>query len=352
MINPTDITKVKELLDKSQDILIVTHEHPTFDSIGSALSLYLGLAGLGKRVTVACPDDMTVGLSSFVGVNKISKELGKKNFVISLDYVDGSIEKVSYNIENNKFNLVIEPRGGFPPFSQDKVHFSHAGTAVELIFVVDTIHLGGLKKLYEEDKELYATRPIVNIDRHPNNSNYGQINIINNGSSSTAEITAQLLSALGVKLTVDVATNLLNAVYGATNNFTIPNIQASAFEVAAVCVKAGAKRFVSQVTQSEEVTRGGEAVTGTPSLGPKPAPKFPKQPADPAFVKPSYPSVPLNGTQGTEPVPSQPQTQQVTSPAPPTATPSSSQAPGQALPSSGQAPPDWLKPKIFKSNVS
>ncbi len=334
MINQTDVTKVKELLDKSQDILIVTHEHPTFDSVGSALSLYLGLAGLGKRVTVACPDAVTVGLSSFIGVNKVTQELGKKNFIISLDYVEGSIEKVSYNIEGNKFNLVIEPRAGFEPFSQDKAHFSHAGTPVQLIFTVDTIHLGGLKKLYEEDKELYASQPIVNVDRHPNNSRFGQINIVDGPSSSTAELMAQLLSALGVHLTVDIATNLLNAVYGATNNFTIPNVTASAFEVAAVCVKAGGKRFTAEASPSEEVPSGGETVSSIP-MQTRPMPKFPKRVTEPQ-----------GAPQATTLIQTPPQISPAPMPAP-------NQAPSSSQNSSGQAPPDWLKPKIFKStNVS
>ncbi len=239
----TDFTKIKDLVNGANDLLVVTHEHPTFDSIGSSLALSLGLASLGKKVTVACPDPMTVELSSFVGVNKIVSEAGKKNFVISLDYVEGSIEKVSYNIAGNTFNLVIEPRAGFPMFSEDKVHYSHAGTPADLIFAVDTIHLGGLKSLYEEDKELYATKPIVNIDRHPNNVHFGQINLVDNQASSTAEVVGSLLAALGISLTEDIATNLLNALYGGTNNFQNPAVSASAFTLAASCVRAGGKRF-------------------------------------------------------------------------------------------------------------
>ena len=66
-----DITKVKDLLDKASSVVIATHEHPNFDSIGSALTLSIGLASLGKKVTVVCPDAMTVELSSFIGVQKI-----------------------------------------------------------------------------------------------------------------------------------------------------------------------------------------------------------------------------------------------------------------------------------------
>ena len=299
----TDITKVKELLDKAQDVLIVTHEHPTHDSMGSTLALYLGLAGLGKKVTVACPDPVTVELSSYVGANKVVTELANKNFVISLDYVDGSIEKVSYNIEGNKFNLVIEPRAGFETFSEDKVHFSHSGISADVIIAVDTIHLGGLKKLYEENKELFAGKPIINVDRHPNNAKYGTVNITDGQASSTGELVGHLLSDLGVALTADIATNLLNALYAATNSFQIPTVTAAAFQLAAASLKAGAKRFGLVHAPSEEVP-GGESVAS---------------------------SLPPAGVPHVQAIPS--------------SLPSSGQA-GQA----GQTPPDWLKPKIFKSS--
>lgn len=281
-----DLAKVKELLDKAAEVLIVTHEKPTFDSIGSSLALSLGLSGLGKKVTVACFDPMTVALSNFIGVNKIVSDLAKKNFIVSLDYVDGSIEKVSYNIEGNKFNLVIEPRPGFPPFSQDKVHYSYAGGNADVIICIDTIHLGGLGKLYEDNKELFAGKPIVNIDYHPNNSHYGALNVVDRTVSSTAELIAKTLSTLGAPLTVDIATNLLNAVYGATNNFQNTTVSAGAFELAAVCMKAGGKRFQKPMAQEE-----------IPSI---------------EAVKDIPMQIPSAG--------------------------------------SGRAPSDWLKPKIFKSS--
>jgi len=327
-----DVAKVKELLDKSTDILIATHEHPTADSIGSSLALMLGLADLGKKVTLICPDPMTVGLSNFVGVDKIKTELSKKNFIISLDYAEGSIEKVSYNIEGDKFNLVIEPRDGFPPFTEDKIHYTNAGSAAQLIFIVDTIHLGGLKKLYEDDKELYVGHPIVNIDRHPNNNHYGQVNVIDAGAATTAEITAKLLSGLEVNLTPDIATNLMNAIYLATNNFTSFILTPSAFEVAAVCLKAGGKRF--SITPSEEVPGGTEtAVTPPPSV-------VHTQPQKPRFqtsqnhggTQIKYPAQPLSAA---------PQAKQVSSPVSPAS---------QPAPAGTPAPEDWLKPKIFKSS--
>lgn len=323
-----DITKIKELLDKSPEVLIVMHERPTFDSVGSALALSLGLTSLGKKVTVACPDPMTVELSSFVGVNKIVTELGKKNFVISLDYVDGSIEKVSYNIEGDKFNLVVEPRVGFESFSQDKVHFSHAGTAANLIIAVDTIHLGGLKKLYESDKELFASKPVINIDRHPNNAHYGHTNMVNPQASSTVEVVAQLLAGLGVKLTEDIATNILNALYGATNNFQNGNVTATAFELAGACMKVGGKRFGTKTTVDslQSTVKQSEIV----------------EEAQKQTIVEEQKAVETQATQdevGTHEAKEAPVT---------SSHPESEGAP--VAEPSGVTPPDWLKPKIFKSS--
>ncbi len=295
----TELTKVKELVDKANDILIVTHEHPAFDSIGSSLALYLGLISLGKKVTIACPDPITVELSSFVGVNKVTHDISKKNFVISLDYVEGSIEKVSYNIEGNTFNLVIEPRPGFPSFSSDKVHYSAGAAASDLIFTINTIHLGGLKKLYEDNKEIFASKPVINIDRHPNNVHYGQVNLVDTQASSTAELVGQLLPTLGVSMSEDIATNLLNALYGGTNNFGNFNVTAGAFDLAASCTKAGGRRFHRPLTPEE-------------------LPKIEAVNLQPPIAETSM-------------------------------KPIARSAEGHA-PNPVQTPADWLKPKIFKSS--
>ena len=319
----TEIAKIKEILDKATSVLVVTHEHATPDSMGSALALYLGLTAMGKKVTIAAPEPMTVELSNFVGANKVVTEVGKKNFIISLDYVEGSIEKVSYNIEGNKFNLVIEPRPGFESFAEDKVHFQHVGTAADVVIAVDTIHLGGLKKLYEEDKDLFATKPVINIDRHPNNVQYGQVNMIDTQASSVAEMVFAVLNGLGVNVTQDMATNLLNAVYAASNNFTSNVVTVNAFELATACMKLGARRF-RRITPPMPV--------GAPFTTP-PAPVV----QNPMVGAPSAEEVPMQEAAMT----SSPEIAQSTGMSPVTP-----QMPKKMQ----EAPSDWLKPKIFKSS--
>lgn len=302
----TALQKAKDMVASAKEVVVVTHTNPTMDSMGGSLALMLGLVSLGKKATVVCSDPMTVGLSSFVGADKVTREFGKKNFIISLDYIDGAIEKVSYNIEGKKFNLVVEHRPGYEPISSDNVQYSYQGVSADLIIAVDTLTLADLGSAYQSGKDFFSTKPIINVDFHNDNVNYGAINLVDPGASSTSELAAELMATMGVKLTADIATNLLNAIYDATNHFQNPNVTSMAFEVASVCLKAGGKRFGVKAD-----------VRRTPN---ETAPSVPVAPVSQPVAPPQSAVVP---------------------PKPPEDKP---QEPPKAPPS------DWLKPKIFKSS--
>jgi bifunctional oligoribonuclease and PAP phosphatase NrnA len=308
-----DLNKIKELVNKSQDILIVSHENPTHESVGSMLALYQGLSTQGKKVTLVCPDPMTVELSSYVGVDKISTENAKKNFIISLDYIDGSIEKVSYNIEGDKFNLVIEPRAGFDTFTEDKVHFRGSNAKVDLIIAIDTIHLGSLKKIIDTESEVYKNLPVINIDRHPNNAHFGQINLVDATVSTTIELVALVLNYLEIGLSEDMATNILNTLYNSTGNFQSSGVTSKTFDIASVCIKAGGKRFTKSITANEILTDIKKTIPDNEDqqVTESVTPRFSKD-------KPAK-TESINEPKNTAVKPS-------------------------------EAPADWLKPKIFKSS--
>jgi bifunctional oligoribonuclease and PAP phosphatase NrnA len=307
-----DLTKIKDLVNKSQDILLVTHENPTHESVGSMLALFQGLSSIGKKVTMICPDPITVELSSYVGVDKITTESAKKNFIISLDYIDGSIEKVSYNIEGDKFNLVIEPRAGFDAFTEDKVHFKGGNAKVDLIITLDTIHMGGLKKIIDIESEAYSTVSVINIDRHPNNAHYGMVNLVDATVPSTIELVGMVLNYLEISLSEDMATNILNTIYNSTANFQNQYVTSKTFDLASACVKAGGKRFTQRpntniVQDVKKITHDTEDRNPVEPITPK------IQKDKPTAFEPAH-------------------------------------DPKNAPVKSNEAPADWLKPKIFKSS--
>lgn len=346
----TALQKAKDMVMAAKDVVVITRSNPSKDSMGSSLALMLGLIALEKKSVVICPDPMTVELSDFVGADKVSREFGKKNFVISLDYVDGSIEKVSYNIENKKFNLVIEHRPGYEPIQADSAQYSYQGVDADLIITVDTQNFGQLGNVYSQNKDMFATKQIINVDCHDENSNYGALNLVDPGASTTTELVAELMATIGVKLTADIATNLLNAIYDATNNFQKPNVTSMAFEVASVCLKAGGKRFGVPDTQqrpqqqfSQPQPQSAPVVEEAVQVEPAKEPKI--------FVN-NKPVEPVKTGQRPQTPMQSGQTSDRPKPQAPSASPG--QAPTQMDESKKptEPPDDWLKPKIFKSSGS
>jgi hypothetical protein len=228
---------------------------------------------------------MTVGYNRLVGVNKISTLLGGKNLTISFDYLEDSIEKVSYNIEGQKFNLVIEPKPNFPLFDPAKVQYSHSGSTANLIIAIGGKRPQDFGQFYQREKKLFTQKTLINIDTSPNNSQFGQINLTDPTASSCSEITIALLQGLKIKISQDIANNLLLGLIQATNNFQAPNVTGDTFEAAAICMDYGArtqkppptpfqpKPVQPQISQS--------LPTPQPRLGLQPTPTLPARNSQP-----------------------------------------------------------------------
>lgn len=242
MVDQNLFSSVRESLATAQAVFILLPEKPNLDKIAASLALFLSLKKAGKQATIACPASMTVEFSDLVGVNQVQTRLGGRDLTISFDYIEDSIEKVSYNIENNKFNLVIQPKMGFPPLSKDKVNYSYSGGEADLIFTIGAQNLKDLGKLYQDSKSIFEKKLVVDIDVNSANSRFGKVNLIDPAASSCSEIITSLISRLGLPVDQDIANNLFLGINRATRGFSSPKVGAATFEAAAFCLRAGARR--------------------------------------------------------------------------------------------------------------
>lgn len=318
MEDQLNITSFQDSIAKAKNILVLLPANPTLDKAAAALSLFLSLKKQNKQVLVACSTPMTVGFNRLFSIDKITDKIGNRNLIISFDYLKDAIEKVSYNIENDKFNLVVEPRPGAQPLKTDKVNYSYAGTEADLIIVIGASRLEDLDSLYINEKKTFEKAQIVNLDYKRTNMRFGQLNLLDNKAASCSEIVADLLKRVNLPVDQDIATNILAGIEANTSNYQSPETSAKTFAAAAWCLENGAKKGYINFNR----------------------PTFPT----PAFLNPtpqatqSFPSIVNN-------VPSVPAPSPVTysSPAMPFQTPVQTNT-------QTQPPPDWFKPKIFKSN--
>jgi nanoRNase/pAp phosphatase (c-di-AMP/oligoRNAs hydrolase) len=234
-------SSLREPLTTAQTIFILLPQNPNLDKVAASLALFLSLQKAGKQTTIACLTEMTVEFSALVGVDKIQTKLGGRNLVISFDYLEDSIEKVSYNIENNKFNLVVQPKTGFPSLSTEKVDYSYSGGEADLVFTVGAKNLESLGGLSQSVKSS-EKQIMVDLDVNPANTQFGRINLVNPQASSCSEMVVWLISRLNLPIDEDMASNLFLGIERMTSNFSSPRVSAATFEAAAFCLRAGARR--------------------------------------------------------------------------------------------------------------
>lgn len=342
ILSPNELNQFQQSVERARSILVILSNRPTTDHIAAALALYLALPEIGKNVNVACGSKPS-NASSLIGSDKIVSSIGSSsNFIVSLDYEEGSIEKVSYNIEGDKFNLVIEPRPGFN-FSKDKVHFNNGVGQADLLIMIGVSNPQDTGEMFSQLEPMMGKADVINIDTNNRNMRYGRTNLVYDNMGSVSELVTQLLSEMQLLNNTDAASNLLTGIGEATNQFTSPTTTSDSFESAALLMRVGAKKI---------------------AVSPTHAPAEYRPPAQPAsWNQPSQHrqgfshTAPSYGTQSPSRPPLAPRAprQQSYTPAPqpvmghtpmPPAMPPMHNQPHKA---DDTTPPDWLKPKIFRS---
>lgn len=340
-LNSAVVNEARNTLENAKSIVVAIGENPSLDSTAAALALYLSLSASGKQVSVVSPMPMTVKYNKLVAVDKISSRLNMgdgRNLIISFPYQEGSIEKVSYNIENETFNLVIEPREGYPTITPEMMQYNYSGgTGADCVITIGITNLNELSNLYQENQSLFEQKPFVAIGYQ--NSNLGKINLFDPSVSSNSELILDIITQMGLTLESDIASNLLSGLTDETNNFSSEKTSATTFEAAAILLKNGAKKTES--AKFEEIS-------------PLP-PKFPQGRVQQPSSRPSPFSFGKGAAASRTPSPApfriKPQVNQPTRQQAKTSTPPPSHPLTREAGAPPDAPPDWLKPKIYKGST-
>ncbi|OUR71653.1 exopolyphosphatase [Arcobacter sp. 31_11_sub10_T18] len=184
-VDTASLVKALDLIEKSKYILIITHINPDADTISSALAL-----------------------SNFLFENKIKHKVYNigKNLPQNLDFIN-RFEKITNQMPES-FDLAI------------------------------SVDCGSIKRF---GFELDSSIPLINIDHHKSNNDFGTVNIVNYHKSSTAEVLYDFFKYNGLYITKDIATALYVGIYDDSLGFTISRCDEMTFEKVNFLVKCGAK---------------------------------------------------------------------------------------------------------------
>ncbi|MEI6326877.1 MAG: hypothetical protein WCO78_02025 [Candidatus Roizmanbacteria bacterium] len=395
-INQLDI--LIEALTKSKSIALVVPPNASVDVITAACSFSESLDHAFKSSSVIS----SANLKNPIGHKDIHREIsaGGKDLCISFPYVDGSIEKVDYKIENGMFNLIVIPRPGFSPVTKEQLSYKYTGDQPDCIITFDVQSLNDLGEVYTNNQAMFDAVPvIINIDRHSDNTLFGNVNYIQPANLLMNQIVYSILASAQLPLDPDITTLIYSGIVLATDTFT-QNTTPEIFETVAALVRAGAERKaitpptpanrptprsapVQQPRPAQQQSRTGQQSAPRPTQNPNqnlrpqhtPQPQNPMRPAQPQpqTFKPKQPVQQISKSRVESAPGDLPSIQKPKTWIDAIESSNGSDAPrdleGTQEKSSGfqdthgpkyegsdtsdqsdQAPIDWLKPKIMKGN--
>ena len=189
-------------LKHAPKLVIATHVNPDGDAIGSALGASLALRRLGKTTYPTW---------------------GSKPVAVP-------------------FNYTFLP--GAKSFMQpEKV------PDVDTLLAVDcgaAERLGSLRRLVE------SVRCVINVDHHAGNDEFGHLNVVVTGASSTAELITHLVRDVGIEIDRDIATCLYTGIVTDTGRFQYSNSSPEVLRLAADLLALGvpATKVAQEVFES------------------------------------------------------------------------------------------------------
>jgi len=240
----TEHQQIIDQIQKAKNIMITFGQNHTGDALSSALALYLFLKKINKNVQICSNNFQDAKSFSFLpGVKEIKSEIKTaKKFIISLNIENKNIKEISYQKNGNLLDFVITPNGG-DDFKHEHISSKITGHNYDLIIIVSTPDLESLGDIYHENTEFFFSVPMINIDHHPDNEEYGQINYINITSLATSEVMFELLKNFS-KEQIDerIATCLLTGIIAESKSFKIGSLTPKSLVAASQLVEIGADK--------------------------------------------------------------------------------------------------------------
>jgi len=178
------LNQIVEQINNNHRFLIVAHENPDGDAIGSTLGLALALRDMGKDVVAYNVD----------GVPEVMQFLPESDFLVS----------------------ELSPELNF-----------------DIAFVLDA---GDIKRTCLQVTDLCRT--VINIDHHPL-SLFGDINYLDTDASATAALIYRLLKSCNYSLPLSVAKALYLGILSDTGSFRYSSADCEAFRIASELVDLG-----------------------------------------------------------------------------------------------------------------
>ena len=170
---------------KAKKIIIASHVNPDGDTIGCLLALGLSLLHTGKKIILLCQDGVPARYQFLPGSELIT-----------------------------------------------------TGTT-ETADVAIAVDCGSARQLGTVQNAFFKAKTTIQIDHHDFGDSFGKIQVLENEASAVGEIVYEVIRALKIDITPQIATCLLTSIVIDTGSFRFSNIRPKTFEICGKLIKKG-----------------------------------------------------------------------------------------------------------------
>jgi phosphoesterase RecJ-like protein len=176
--------RIREAILARRRFVISSHARPDGDSIGSQLAMAFALRELGREVQIVNADPAPEQFIAFPGTSEIQvAQAVRQDFDAAIIMECSSLGRTG---------------------------------------------VSGLDRFF-----------VINIDHHPGNSMFGAINWFDGKAAACGEMVFDVVRALGVPLTPEIATHIYVAILTDTGSFHYSSISARTFDICRQAIEAG-----------------------------------------------------------------------------------------------------------------
>lgn len=239
--------QLKQLFENSKNALIILGENANDDAAALAASLVEVFVSYKKEAVLVSRNALPEAVAALVKPGQLKTAVEPKSLVLSFDWAKVGLERVSYKVEGERFNLIVHSKGR--KINPNDIEFLYQGTDFDLIVTV------GVKKIEELlafglEEEVFRLAPTINFAHSLNNTNFAKLNIVNETTDSLSALAVNTLAEAKITLPTRAAEHLFYGMRTITNNFEQVSDPAT-FEAAAVCKRAMIPFFNVPEAQNE-----------------------------------------------------------------------------------------------------
>lgn len=235
--------QIVSFIRRASNILVCLPAKPTTDAIASGLAMYSLLQKLQKPAKVVAADFALPDNHRFLPQSEVldANLSDLRKFVISVDVANTPMQDIHYDVQNNRLNIYLTSQAG--QFTNRDVSTTATDYQFDLVIVLDSRDLNSLGKVFENNADFFHHTPIINIDHHPANEHFGEINSVKVTATSISEMIFELIEHIDLNVLDEfIATNLLTGIISKTKSFKTNAVTPRSLAIASHLIASGARR--------------------------------------------------------------------------------------------------------------